>query len=67
MTAAVLVAVEAIAGAQRTPWETTRILAEPGAAGPLAALLSKAYVPASGERVGILVSGANTTAVSFDG
>ena len=67
VTAAVLVADEAIAGAQRTLWETTRILAEPGAAAPLAALLSKAYVPASGERVGILVSGANTTTVSFDG
>jgi threonine dehydratase len=46
-------------------WESVRIVAEPGAAAPLAALLSKAYLPARGERVGILVSGANTTAVSF--
>lgn len=67
VAAAVLVGDEAIAGAQRTLWETTRIVAEPGAAAPLAALLSKAYVPARGERVGIVISGANTTAVSFDG
>ena len=66
VTAAVLVEDDAIAAAQRALWETTRIVAEPGAAAPLAALLSKAYVPANGERVGILVSGANTTAVAFD-
>jgi threonine dehydratase len=63
---AILVEDEAIATAQRALWETARIVAEPGAAAPLAALLSKAYVPANGERVGILVSGANTTAVAFD-
>ena len=63
---AVLVDDDAIASAQRALWETARIVAEPGAAAPLAALLSKAYVPAKGERVGILVSGANTTVVAFD-
>jgi threonine dehydratase len=62
----VLVEDEAIADAQRVLWESVRIVAEPGAAAPLAALLSKAYVPRHGERVGILVSGANTTAVKFD-
>jgi threonine dehydratase len=66
VAAAVLVEDEAIASAQRALWETARIVAEPGAAAPLAALLSKAYVPSKGERVGILVSGANTTAVTFD-
>ncbi len=66
VAASVLVEDDAIAAAQRTLWETARIVAEPGAAAPLAALLSKAYVPAPGERVGILVSGANTTAVSFE-
>ena len=65
VAAAVLVEDDAIAAAQRALWETARIVAEPGAAAPLAALLSKAYVPATGERVGILVSGANTTAVAF--
>jgi len=62
---AVLVEDEAIAAAQVRLWGSLRIVAEPGAAAPLAALLSGAYVPASGERVGVLVSGANTTAVSF--
>jgi threonine dehydratase len=62
----VLVEDEAIANAQKALWETVRIVAEPGAAAPMAALLSGAYVPAQGERVGVLVSGANTTAVNFD-
>jgi threonine dehydratase len=55
-----------IGKAQRAMWEQVRIVAEPGAAAPLAALLGGAYAPAKGERVGLLVSGANTTAVSFD-
>lgn len=41
-----------------------RVVAEPGAAAALAALLARRYVPASGERVGVLVSGGNTTAVN---
>ncbi|MBX9590815.1 MAG: threonine/serine dehydratase [Hyphomonadaceae bacterium] len=61
----VLVEDDAIAQAQRALWDTVRIVAEPGAAAPLAALLSGAYTPAAGERIGIIVSGANTTAVSF--
>ncbi len=64
--AAVLVEDEAILNAQRALWETARIAAEPGAAAPLAALLSGAYVPAKDEHVGILVSGGNTAAVAFD-
>jgi len=55
-----------IGKAQRALWEQARIVAEPGAAAPLAALLGGAYAPAKGERVGLLVSGANTTAVAFD-
>jgi len=55
-----------IGRAQRALWEQVRVVAEPGAAAPLAALLGRAYAPAKGERVGLLVSGANTTAVSFD-
>ena len=46
MAAAVLVEDEAIWDAQRALWETARIAAEPGAAAPLAALLSGAYAPA---------------------
>jgi threonine dehydratase len=62
----VLVEDEAIAAAQQALWDKVRIVAEPGAAAPLAALISGAYRPAKGERVGVLVSGANTTAVSFE-
>jgi threonine dehydratase len=61
----VLVEDEAIGRAQQALWDTVRVVAEPGAAAPLAALLSGAYAPAKGERVGVLVSGANTTAVRF--
>jgi len=41
------------------------IVAEPSAAAPLAALLTGGYVPALGERVGVIISGGNTTAVDF--
>jgi len=51
--------------AQQMLWEAVRIVAEPGAAASLAGLVSGAYVPAPGERVGVLVSGGNTTAVDF--
>jgi threonine dehydratase len=40
-------------------------VAEPGGAAALAALLCGAYAPAAGERVGVLVSGGNTTAVDW--
>jgi len=42
-----------------------RIVAEPGGSAAFAALLSGAYRPASGERVGVVVSGANTTRGGF--
>ncbi len=61
----VLVPAAAIVAAQRALWDVIRIVAEPGAAAPFAALISGAYVPAPGERVGVVVSGANTTAVNF--
>ena len=62
----VLVTDEAIASAQRALWEGLRVATEPGGAATLAALRSGAYTPAPGERVGIVVSGGNTTAVQFD-
>src|SRR5262249_26751256 len=61
----VLVRDDAIVAAQRAPWDVRRIVAEPRAAAPLAALISGAYVPRPGERTGVVVSGANTTAVGF--
>jgi threonine dehydratase len=60
-----LVSDDAIVAAQRALWDGCRIVAEPGAAAPFAALISGAYVPAPGERVGVVVCGANTTAVGF--
>ena len=62
----VLVPDEAIAQAQRWLWKTLRVVAEPGGAAALAALTSGQYVPAAGERTGVLISGGNTTAVDFN-
>jgi threonine dehydratase len=56
---AVLVDDGAIREAQRRLWTEARIAAEPGGAAAFAALLAGAYVPARGERVGVLVSGGN--------
>jgi threonine dehydratase len=61
----VLVSDEAILDAQRQLWNTLRVVAEPGAATALAALLSHAYVPGHDERVGVLVCGGNTSSVEF--
>ncbi len=54
-----LVRDDAITSAQRTLWRELRIAVEPGGAAALGALLSGAYRPAPGERVGVLVCGAN--------
>jgi threonine dehydratase len=56
----VLVTDAHIRRAQATFWEMLRVVAEPGGSAALAALLSGAYVPAAGERVAVVVSGANT-------
>jgi threonine dehydratase len=61
----ILVADEAIRAAQQALWNSLRIVTEPGGAAAFAALLSRAYAPAAGERVGVLLCGGNTTAVSF--
>lgn len=65
VAASLLVADEAIRNAQHWLWEVLRIAAEPGGAAALAALLSGRYRPAHGERVCVLLCGANTTAVDF--
>jgi threonine dehydratase len=62
----VLVADEAIVQAQKALWQTLRIVAEPGGAAAFSALLSGAYRPAAGERVGVVISGGNSAAVDFD-
>jgi len=63
----VLVSEEAIRRAQRTLWATLRVIAEPGGAAALAALLSGAYHPIRGERVAVLLCGANTAVVGAGG
>jgi threonine dehydratase len=63
---AVLVSDDAIADAQATLWRTLRIVAEPGGVAAFSAILSGAYRPADGERVGVVISGGNTAAVNFD-
>lgn len=62
----VLLTDEEIVAAQRTIWDVLRLVAEPGGAAAMGALLSGKYVPAKDERVGVLLCGANTTAVTFD-
>jgi threonine dehydratase len=62
----VLVDDAAILAAQNALWSTLRLVVEPGGAVTTAALLSGAYGPAPDERVGVLLSGANTTVVDFD-
>jgi threonine dehydratase len=61
-----LVSDTAIRQAQDALWATLRVVAEPGGAAAFSALLGCAYVPEPGERVGVVVSGGNTTAVDFD-
>jgi len=61
----VLVSDNAIATAQRALWDTMRVATEPGGAAAFSALLSSAYRPEPGEKIGVLLCGANTTAVQF--
>jgi threonine dehydratase len=63
----VLVSDDAIRQAQAALWSTLRVVAEPGGAAAFAALLSGRYRPAADERIAVLICGANTTAVNFDG
>ena len=62
----VLVSDDAIRQAQAALWSSLRIVAEPGGAAAFAALLSGRYRPSVGERIAVLICGANTTAVNFD-
>jgi threonine dehydratase len=64
---ALLVTEDAIRQAQAALWSTLRVVTEPGAATAFAPLLSGQYRPEPGERVAVVLTGANTTAVNFDG
>jgi threonine dehydratase len=61
----VLVDDDAIRDAQRRLWETLRVVAEPGGCTALAALLAGRYEPGPDDVPVVVVSGANTTAVTF--
>jgi threonine dehydratase len=56
----VLVPDDAIVAARRRVWQERRLVVEHGAAAALAALDSRAYVPEPGERVAVVLCGANT-------
>lgn len=60
-----LVSDEEIRAAQIALWRVPRVVVEPGGAAAMAALLSGRYEPAPAERVAVVLSGANTTAVDF--
>jgi threonine dehydratase len=61
----VLVEDEDIKMAQKALWRVLRVASEAGGAAAMAALLSGAYRPQPNERVGVLLCGANTDAVSL--
>jgi threonine dehydratase len=56
----VLVEDHDIVRAQALLWEAFRIVAEPGGAAALAALVARRYTPAAGEHVAVVLCGANT-------
>src|SRR5438445_8647887 len=62
---ALLVRDEQIIEAQRTLWRHLRLIAEPGGATALAALLPGAYNPHPGERIGVVLCGSNAELASF--
>ncbi len=61
----ILVTDDAIRAAQQRLWNDLRLVAEPSGATALGAILAGAYRPADGERVGIVLCGANITLPSF--
>lgn len=63
----VLVCDAAITDAQQALWNERRILVEPAGATALAALMSGAYRPEPGERVGVLICGGNLAPDPFAG
>ncbi|MER8518132.1 threonine/serine dehydratase [Mesorhizobium sp. M0644] len=61
----ILVGDDDIIAAQAALWDRVRIISEPGGAAAFAALLSGRYAPAAGERVAVLVCGANANPAKF--
>jgi threonine dehydratase len=63
----VLVTEDQIRDAQRALWEDVRLIVEPGGAAAFAALRSSAYPVSSGERVCVVLSGANCDPATITG
>jgi threonine dehydratase len=61
VSAVALVDDDAIRAAQHSLWQAARLLVEPAAAVGVAALITGAYRPGPGERVAVVLTGANTT------
>ncbi|MBN9219281.1 MAG: threonine/serine dehydratase [Mesorhizobium sp.] len=61
----ILVSDDDIIAAQKALWNRVRIISEPGGAAAFAAVLSGRYTPAPGERVAVLVCGANANPATF--
>ena len=62
-----LVTDEEITAAQKALWQKLRIITEPGGAAAFAALLSGKYKPSPGEKVGVVLCGANADLSKFPG
>jgi threonine dehydratase len=60
-----LVTDEQIVNAQKLLWQNLRLIAEPGGATALAALISGVYKPHAGERVGVVLCGSNAELSKF--
>jgi threonine dehydratase len=65
VTGTALVSDEAIRAAQQTLWNKLRVVVEPGGAAAMAALQTGVWQARRGQSVGVLLCGANTTAVTF--
>ena len=61
----ILVSDDDIIAAQKALWDRVRIISEPGGAAAFAAILSGRYAPEPGERVAVLVCGANANPATF--
>ena len=61
----ILVSDDDIIVAQKALWNRVRIISEPGGAAAFAAVLSGRYAPAPGERIAVLVCGANANPATF--
>ncbi len=65
VTDAILITDDAIRSAQQRLWDDLRLVVEPSGATALGAILAEAYRPADGERIGIVLCGANIALPTF--